>query len=125
MKKSIVATLIKTLAFTSVAFCSVVNADESNANSISTKQANTDKASEDKIGIDISLGGVFTNLDGYHGEGIKVSTRVNMPLSVPESEWQRGIYGTVSYQMSHDENQNSNSYFDEIEISIGFGRLYK
>jgi len=51
MKKSIVATLIKTLAFTSVALWSVVNADESNANSISTKQANTDKDSEDKIEV--------------------------------------------------------------------------
>ncbi|MCJ8296520.1 MAG: hypothetical protein MJK15_19170 [Colwellia sp.] len=120
MKKSIVATLIKTLAFTSVALCSVVNANESNESNISTAKASIEKASEDKIGIYIGLGGVFTNLDGYHGKGINISARVDMPLSIPENKWQRGIYGKVSYQMSHDENKNSNSYFDEIEIAIGF-----
>ena len=89
MKKSIVATLIKTLAFTSVALCSAVNANESSVN---------------KIGIDIGLGGVFTNLDGYHGEGFNISARVDMPLLIPENKWQLGIDVKVSYQMSELKN---------------------
>ena len=120
MKKSIAATLITTLAFTSAALCSVVNANEGNVNNTNTAQASTEKTSEDKIGIDIGLGGVFTNLDGYHGEGLKISVRMDMPLPIPENKWQLGIYGKLSYQMSHDENKNSNSYFDETELVIGF-----
>jgi hypothetical protein len=127
MKKSMLTTLIKTLTFTSVALCSLVNASESNISNTSSEKTNTEKsiiekAIENKIGIDVGFGGVFTSLDGFNGQGFNLSARVDMPLTIPENTWQRGIYGKLSYQTSYDENKhdNSNNYFNEIELVIGF-----
>jgi len=138
MKKSIVSTLIKTLAFTSVALCSAVNANESSVNNISTAKVGIKISSEDKIGIDIDidididigLGGIFTNLDGYHGEGFNISARVDMPLLIPENKWQLGIDVQVSYQTSELKNNGfigsmskKGCYWDNAVAESFFGSL--
>lgn len=110
MKKSIVAILITTLAFTSTASAN---------NNSSTELLSSAKISTDRIGIEFGLGGVFTNLEGYDGEGFKVSARINMPRLIPENKHQIELYGKISYQTSYDDNNTNNSYFNETELVIG------
>ncbi|ALO36317.1 hypothetical protein CMT41_17430 [Colwellia sp. MT41] len=102
------------LVISLIASClsSMANADEIPANNAAT--------SIEALGIELSLGGSYTQLKGFSGEGYNISAKVNIleGLISKDKEIPVNFYGKFSYQTSHDDSEN-NSYFDETELVLG------
>jgi len=109
MTKSILATLLASLVFTST-----VTAKE-----ISSKLVETEIEKE-HIGIQLSFGGVDTKLKGYHGKGSIFSARFALQPLIERYNWPVNVYGKISHQISKEENKTADSFYDETELVFGF-----
>ncbi len=92
-------------------------ADESA--STDTTLDNKELTSKVSPAVEFSLGGSYTQLKNYSGEGFNISVKVNMLEEMMSKEIPLNFYGKISYQTSADKDNNSHSYFDETELVLG------
>ena len=74
---------------------------------------------EQAFDAQVNLGGAYTSIGDYNGEGYQASALINYPLVIEELSF----YGRISVQSTHDENDGVKQYLDENELI--FGLMYQ
>lgn len=69
--------------------------------------------------VELSLGGSYTQLKDYKGEGFNISAKVYLLEDMETKKIPLNIYGKISYQTSVDKDNHRQSYFDETELVLG------
>ncbi|WP_448550304.1 hypothetical protein [Thalassotalea fusca] len=70
---------------------------------------------QDTLDVKVALGSVYTELEGFDGEGYRTSATLSYLLPETSAE----IYGRASYQASHERSDVGKMYLDEGEYVVG------
>lgn len=72
-------------------------------------------ANQSPFDVQLNLGGAYTSVNDFDGEGYQASLQVDFPLDITDLQ----VYGRVKTQSTHDKKANETYYLDENELVLG------
>ena len=82
---------------------------------LSTASSAKEAEKEQSFNLQIGLGGAYTSINEFSGEGFNASATVNFPLKAEELNF----YGRGTIQQTHDEKNGMKHYLEETELVLG------